>query len=219
MNKSDTDQKRLEEDLRQSECKYETLVSTTTDAIMVFDAETRRFIEVNQACESLYRYSREEFMAMSHNDITAEPERTDQSIRMTLKGELSSIPLRYHRKKDGTIFPVEITASKFLLNGRQVMCGIIRDITDRLSVEEALKKSEEKYRILFESSKEGIITSDPEGRIVSVNPAALSMLGYQCPEEMIGRFASELYIDPERRKAIFDVLFEKGHYSNNSHPS
>ena len=214
MNKSDMDRKRLEEELRQSECKYENVVSTTSDAIMIFDAETRRFVEVNPACERLYGYSREEFLAMSHNDITAEPERSEQSIQKALKGELSSIPLRYHMKKDGTIFPVEISASKFLQNGRQVMCGVIRDITDRLSVEEELKKSEEKYRILFESSREGIITSDPEGRIVSANPAALSMLGYQCPEEMVGRFASEFYVEPERRKAIYDVLFEKGHYVN-----
>ena len=174
---------------------------------MVFDVETRRFVEVNPACEQLYGYSREEFLAMSHNDITAESERSEESIRKAQKGELSSIPLRYHKKKDGTIFPVEITASKFLLNGRRVMCGIIRDITDRIAIEEDLKKSEEKYRTLFESSREAIVTTDPDSRVISVNPAAASMLGYQSPEELIGRSVPEFYFDPDQRRKIFDVMF------------
>jgi len=136
-----TERKRAEEALRESQEKYRQLVSTTTDAIMVFDVDTRQFIEVNKACEDLYGYSRKEFLNLKHTDITAEPEKSEDSIKRTLSGELSKIPVRYHKKKDATIFPVEISASSFELKDRRLVCGVIRDITERRILEAQLLKA------------------------------------------------------------------------------
>ena len=123
----------------ESEEKYRQVVSTTKDAIMIFDVETREFIEVNKSCEEIYGYRRKEFLTMRHTDITNEPQISECTIRKLITGKRYKIPLRYHRKKDGTVFPVEISASIFTHKGRKVICGIIRDITERKRMEEELK--------------------------------------------------------------------------------
>ena len=135
---SERAQRQAEEALRDSEERYRQVVSSSTDAVMVFDAETREFIEVNEACTSLYGYSRDEFLNMSHSEITSEQEASDDSIQKTLEGKLDSIPLRYHRKKDGSVFPVEISASTFTYKGRRVICGVVRDFTERKKTEQEL---------------------------------------------------------------------------------
>lgn len=137
-----TQLKRAEEALLKSEAKYRQLFATVSDAIMVFESDTKQFVDVNDAALRLYGYSKEEFLKLRHPAITAEPEKSIASIAKTLGGELTRIPLRYHKKKDGTVFPVEISASTFTLGDRRVLCGVIRDITDRKRAEEALQERE-----------------------------------------------------------------------------
>jgi len=183
-----TEHKKAEQKLQESEEKYRQVVSTTTDAIWLFDTETKQFVEINKACEELYGYSREEFLNLKQSDITAEPEKTNESINQILEGKLHRIPVRYHRKKDGTVFPVEISAGTFELGGRRVLCGVIRDITDR-------KKTEEKIRALssaIEQSIDGIAIGDLEPRLLYVNKAYARMHDYT-PEEMIGMPVAKLH--------------------------
>jgi PAS domain S-box-containing protein len=173
-----TEHKVAEEKLRQSEEKFRQVVSTTTDAIMLFDAETRRFIDVNKACEKLYGYSREEFLKLRQKDVTAELAESDDSIKKTLEGKLSSISLRYHKKKDGTVFPVEISASTFEIAGHRVLCGVIRDITERRKREQSLRESEERFRTIFENAADGIVLADIENkRFHTANETFCRMIG------------------------------------------
>ena len=131
--------KRAEDASRANEEKYRQLFSTVADAIMIFDSDTRRFLDVNESSLGLYGYSREEFLALKQPDITAELEESNDSIKKTLAGKLRTIPIRYHKKKDGTVFPVEISSTSFSLGGRTVLCGVIRDITERKRAEEEHK--------------------------------------------------------------------------------
>ena len=128
--------------IRASEKKYSHLFSTISDAIMLFDPETRKISDVNDAALDLYGYSREEFSTLTQTDITAEPDESDRTIKQTIAGEIDRVPLRYHKKKNGTIFPVEISSSIMKLGEETVLCGVIRDITERKQAEEALIKSE-----------------------------------------------------------------------------
>jgi PAS domain S-box-containing protein len=130
--------------LRESEEKYRKLFEAETDAIMLFDGESRQFVDANQATLDLYGYTREEFLGLKQQDITAEPEASDASIRKTLAEGLMRIPLRYHRKKDGTVFPAEITACSFSWQNRHILCGVIRDISERLHHEQELLAQRER---------------------------------------------------------------------------
>ena len=150
---------------------------TVTDAIMLFDAGTRQFIDVNEAALSLYGYSREEFLKLRHQNITAEPENSDVSIRQTLEGKLVRIPVRYHKKKDGTIFPVEISTSMFTLRNRKVLCGVVRDITERKQAEEALRLERDNLRNIFESIEDGIYIVNQQYDIQYVNPVLVKDFG------------------------------------------
>jgi PAS domain S-box-containing protein len=125
-----------------SEEKYRQLFTTVPDAIYIFDAETRQFIDANESTLQLYGYTREEFLELKYSDITAEPEESEKAIAITITGKMHRVPLRYHRKKDNTVFPVEASTSMFDLSGGKVICVVIRDITDRKAAEEALEKRE-----------------------------------------------------------------------------
>lgn len=153
--------KRIEEKLQESEEKYRQLFRTVTDAIILFDGETRQFIDANDAALNLYGYTRQEFLKLRHQDITAEPERSGASIEQTLKGILDRIPVRHHKAKDGTLFPVEISANTLTLKNRKILCGVIRDITERKRSEDALKRVHEGLeRQVEERTAELVLTNE-----------------------------------------------------------
>jgi len=133
--------------IQDSEEQYRTIFNLVSDAIFLIDNETGQILEVNEAASSLYGYSRKELLSMNHRDVSAEPERTREA---TLK-EMTVVPLRYHRKKDGTVFPVEITATHLVWKGRKSHLASIRDITGRKIIEDALRKSEETIRIIADN--------------------------------------------------------------------
>ena len=139
--------------LAESEEKYRRLFESISDAALVFDAETRRFLEANAAALRLYGYTREEFLQLTHAATTVQPEDSEASIQLVLSGAAPHIPVRYHRRKDGTVFPVEIAGSTFTLNGRPMVCGIIRDITERKRAEEAIARARELEREILAISE------------------------------------------------------------------
>ena len=135
--------------LQESEGKYRRLFTAESDAIVIFNAETLQFIDINDSALSLYGYNREEFLKLRQPDITAEPEESEDSIKKALDGKLVSIPLRYHKKKDGTIFPVEIAAGTFTLKKQKILFGVVRDITERKQAEEQIKASLREKEVLL----------------------------------------------------------------------
>jgi PAS domain S-box-containing protein len=127
-----TQRKQTEKTLQENEEKYRSLFATVADAIIIFDLETTNIVDINSAALKLYGYTENEIKKLTLLDISNEPEKSLQSVRVTSLEKTISIPIRYHKKKDGTIFPVEITGSVFELGNRKVLCGIIRDITERI---------------------------------------------------------------------------------------
>jgi len=123
-----TERKGTEEQLRESEERYRILFNAESDAIVVINAETLQHIDVNDSAVEMYGYSRTELLMLRSTDLSAEPEETEQCIS-TGQGNVR-IPLRYHRKKDGTVFPVEISARFFEFGGRRVLLAAMRDISE-----------------------------------------------------------------------------------------
>jgi two-component system cell cycle sensor histidine kinase/response regulator CckA len=133
-----TDRKQAEEALRVSEKKYRHLFEMESDAIFLIRNSDGQILEVNTAGVKLYGFNREELLKMKNTDLSAEPDKTRKAILKQKK----EVPTRYHKKKDGTVFPVEITGSYFAWRGKEVHIASIRDITDRKLAEKEKKKLE-----------------------------------------------------------------------------
>lgn len=138
---------------REGEARYRKLFDLVDDAVMLFDAQTLQFIDVNPAAERMYGYSRDEFLALHHADITAESMASWQSFRRLHEMGTCSIPLRWHRRRDDTAFPVSISGCEITLDGRPVMCGIVRDISAQRRAERELEKSHREVRKLAAESR------------------------------------------------------------------
>ena len=131
---------RNEEVLRESEERYRGVFEKTTNAMVIFDSETWRFEDVNYAAIDLYGYTKEEFLSLTVTDMSAEVEKTRVAVQAGVAGELTHIPLRYHKKKDGTVFPIEIFMGTFFSKGRKKGFAVIVDHTERKKAEELLNQ-------------------------------------------------------------------------------
>src|SRR5205807_2290122 len=93
-----------------------------------------------------------------------------------------------HRRKDGTVFPVEVRGQVFWEGGRRFLVSLARDITDRKRAEEALRESEERFRGTFENAAVGIAHTHPTGQFLRVNETFCAILGYPREELLRKRF-------------------------------
>lgn len=90
--------------------------------------------------------------------------------------------------------------------------GVFRDISERKKAEMEVIESEKRYRLLFDSLKEGVYQSEPEvdGAFIWVNQAGAEILGYKSPEEVIGTKVKEIYVNPDDRKELIESLEKEG---------
>lgn len=132
-----TERRQAEAALREREQRYRDLFELESDAILLVDNATGCILEANGSAVALYGYSREELLARRNTDLSAEPEETSYVSRQTevAAKTVITIPLRLHRRKDGTVFPVEITGRFFQMEGRPVHLAAIRDVTERRRAE------------------------------------------------------------------------------------
>src|SRR5205085_4626750 len=173
-----TERKRALEALRESEKRYRLLFEANPHPMWVYDLETLRFLAVNAAAVRHYGYTREEFLALTIKDIRP-PEDIPALLEevASVRGGLDEAGVWRHRKKDGSLIDVEITAHELLFAGRRAEVVLANDVTERRRVEAALRHAEEKYRSIFEHAVEGIFQSTPDGHFISVNPALARILG------------------------------------------
>lgn len=201
-------------ELRDAENKYRLLFDNEPNALTLADVETLRFIDVNRAACRMFGYSREEFLTLSIKDITAEPEDSMRIMSSTPPGMVINRPLRLCRKKDGSIFPVELSLITFMLNEKLTTYGVFRDITERMKAEEKLIESENNYKTLIENVNIGIFMSNLEGEFIHANSTVVEMAGYDSIDEIMKIPAQRLYADIKDREQIKNILLKNGHVKN-----
>src|SRR5262249_47039053 len=134
--------KRLEEVEKKNEFTYGGMFESIDDAVVLFDRDTKAILDVNRAACQKYGYTREEMLDLRVTDLTADPRKTKESLE---SGE-RKVPIRYHRDKNGQLFPVEITRSEFALEDRRLVVSVIRDVSERKKNEELSRRHEQQLR-------------------------------------------------------------------------
>ncbi len=181
--------KKAEHALRESEEHYRLLFEAESDAILVLDSATGEILQANGAAERMYGYSRSELIGMSNTQTSAEPEVTGKFTTGKPAGpdDVIYVPHRLHKRKDGTVFPVEITGRSFASGGRLLRIVAIRDITEREKAEEARRENERRIATLM-SNLPGMAyrcRNDREWTMEFISDACGRITGY-APEDFIG---------------------------------
>jgi len=165
--------------LRIKENQYRELFEAGSDALLLIASNSGKIIDANKMASVLYGYERNELLTKSSTELSAEPEVTSRRIQDALNqpGKVFNIPLRMHRKKDGTVFPVEISARAFLQDGEPVLLVSCRDINERMRIEAELQAEKTNSEAMFESSPIALFVIDEKTNIVRGNGRAVDMFG------------------------------------------
>jgi PAS domain S-box-containing protein len=202
-----TERKQAEEALKESEERSNLLLKATTEGLCFHDQGL--VLHSNERLVEIFGYdSLEEILELKINVIQfAAPE----SRELVRKNSTSRYEKPYEAmglRKDGSTFPIMLHGRQIPFEGKTVRIASVIDLTEQRQAEESLKKSEKKYRKLFEGSIDGYALADPEtGIILDCNLALADLVG-RTKEELIGQHQRLLHpvVDP---KADFSSTFEK----------
>ena len=201
------------QDLQDSEQRRRVMFATNPFPMWVYDCETLRFLEVNDATVRSYGYSREEFLAMTLVDIRP-PDDTASFLEAASERHdgYSTAGVWRHRRKDGSILFVEIMAFEFRQDGHPLELVLAIDVTERHRVEEALRESQASLQALVDNAPFGISQSlVNEDRFRSLNPAMRDLLGgYSLEEALQLKIGGQVCADPKEHNRLLEVLRRNG---------
>ena len=171
---------------------FRTLIDHANDAIEVLDPETKQFLDVNDTACRMHGYTRDEYMAMTAMDLDPwlreQPAHVaEEMLREAARGVFET----EHRRKDGSVFPVEIMLSHIQLD-RDYILAVVRDITERKQAEAALVRSHNLLNAVVEGTEDIIYVKDLDGRYLLVNAAGAQFFG-RTPEQVTGNTDRDLF--------------------------
>lgn len=209
---SERERQQAVEALRESEMRHKAVLDTAADAIITIDQ--RGLIEnFNPAAERIFGYAQAEVVGCnismlmdsphreSHDSYIADYLRTGQAKIIGIGREVAG------KRKNGELFPMELAIAEMRFGGQRHFSGIVRDISERKVAERLLHETLALQDAILRGAGHAIISTDMAGTILTFNPAAARMLGYQ-PDELIGRSSPAVLHDPEevaRRAAELSV--------------
>lgn len=162
--------------------KFSLIFEKGNDSIVIFD-EVGKITDENGRAVDMYGYSHAELIQKNVKQISAP---RDQNTFMLNLGQIRDEDgMRFemlHRRKDGTIFPVDVSSRYYEVDGKGYYLNIIRDISEQKQNLELLKASESKYRSLVEHSSDGIFIADKNSKFIDVNDHGCEMVGYSRDE-------------------------------------
>ena len=204
--------KQSEEALRASEQHYSALVRNLADA--VFEIKEGVITWCNDRVEGIYGYSKDELIGKDASffyPTGISPSEFTKLVSRELKEKGLFHGSTRVKRKDGSVIDVEYSITRIPDKHPLEVVAVARDITERKRIEEALRQSEANYRMLVESSPDGIISVDDKVRIIDCNEGVCQLLGYS-REELKGKDFRELLASalPDKLSFYYDQLTQKG---------
>ncbi len=194
-----TERKQTEEALRESEQRFRILFEQAIDGMLLADAQTKRFTLANHQIQRLLGYSEAELLQLTVADLhqAADLPAVLEQFEQHARGEIPLITNIPMRRKDGTVFYADISASAVRLQQRDCLFGIFRDITERKRAEETLRESERRLRELTESLPQLVWTCRADGPWDYLSPQWVAYTGIPEKEQLGFGWLEQLH--PEDR--------------------
>ncbi|MCF7838513.1 MAG: PAS domain S-box protein [Candidatus Marinimicrobia bacterium] len=192
-----TEQRRAEKELRESEARFRSYVEHSPYGVFVADGQGR-YVDVNPAAERITGYSAKQLTAMRIADLVAPESREPAAAHFRLLTETGEAATEAaYVRADGSIGHWTVAASRI---GPDRYLGFVEDITERKRAGQALRESEERFRMLIEASPMSVMMLR-EGKYTYANPAAARLMGYDIPEQLVGMNALDT-IAPEHHELV-----------------
>src|SRR5215211_5404881 len=173
---------RVEESAREArslEERYQAVVEQAAEGILLVDVGTKRVLDANTIYQGLLGYSPEEISNLTLYDLLpCSKEDTDSYIGRVLERSRYASGEWRHRRKDGSLVDVEVSANVITEGGREVVCMVVRDITERKRTEEELRY----HAYLLENLNDAVLATDEQLLITAWNKAAEKMYGWRADE-------------------------------------
>ena len=208
-------QKQAERRLQDGAARYRTLFEFANDAIMLI--KTDKIIDCNSQTLRLFRDAREHLIGSSINSFcpNTQPDGKDSKEKMVEKitAALTGKPQFFefrHRTTGGDLFDVDVSLNRVELGDETLVQSIVRDVTIRKKWEQALKESEERYRSLFDDSRDAIYMTRKDGTFVDVNKSFLDLFGYK-RKDLNRLNIKDAYLEKEDKESFKKVLLEKNY--------
>ncbi len=186
-----TERKIIEEQLK----LHADLLDSAVDAAYAADGDGNIFY-VNEAAVKLFGFPREKMLKMTLPELDTPGSAVIRRDELMQTGQLSFETIV--KKKDGSNIPVEIRTRMTEHDKRKVVLTFARDITRRKAAERQLRESEEKFREMFEQSKDAIFMTSQEGKFFDVNESSLELFGFT-KDEMLDMTVFQLFVDSADR--------------------
>lgn len=181
-----TEKYKLERELKEAKRKFLLISENVNDLIAILDNNFKHMYINKKAYSNVLGYTEKEVLGKLVSNFT-HPEDIKRVSKATKRGLLKGEMLEEYRIKHKKGHYIWVESKGSFIKENQNIIGVIfisRDITDKKEAEQRLKKSESKYRTLFESSTDGIYSTNIEGKFIEFNNAFLNMLGYS-EEELL----------------------------------
>ncbi|HMD68326.1 MAG TPA: PAS domain S-box protein [Chitinivibrionales bacterium] len=201
--------RKAETALGENEMRYRMVFDHAKDGIALADAKTGLLVDCNQALCDMVEKERSEIIGKPQSALHPPQELKNGFTPGFAESDAATAELTHQDRlfsKSGKEIPVEISAGSAEIEGRRYLLGVFRDITDRKQAEEALRKSEEKYRSLVDSANEGILVAQ-DGMLKFVNQRAAEFSGHSEPELMSKPFPEFVY--PDDRAMVLDYYMKR----------
>jgi PAS domain S-box-containing protein len=189
-----TDRKLAVEALKKSEEKFSKAFRDSPMALTLTSARDHRYIDINETFERITGWQREEIIGRTPFEIELwvdASERVQITNRLLAEQSLRNLELRF-RMRDGSVRIGLSSAELIELEGEPCILAVTADITDYKRSQEALRESEDKLRLLLDSTAEAIYGIDLEHRCTFCNPACLRTLGYERVDQVLGKNMHDL---------------------------
>ena len=165
--------------------RYQVLSEHSRD-IVLFVRLDGQIIEANNAAIQAYGYDRSELLSVKIDTLRAPQTHALIAEQIEQADKQGILFETIHRRKDGSFFPVEVSAQSTVIGNEKIVLSIIRDITERKRAEEALRESNRRITNILESITDAFVALDHQWRITYVNQETARLNG-QKPEDMIGK--------------------------------